>query len=196
MFGTDIRAIVPQVAMSAGTMIAAGLKDVVMGDHSAWDRSTHRYGGSSPAHGVIEEFETASRRSPRILHPWRCGSRSSRTTRPRSLANARRRSHGRTTMVSLAGVGHVPGRGRRRRGTPRGSSTNWARSCADPESHSRHISMEKAVELGIKVVPLRGGPEAAGRRSSRFITRASRRSQRRPPSRSSRTTTGSGSSPQ
>lgn len=35
MFGTDIRAIVPQLAMSAGTMIALACKSVVMGKHSS-----------------------------------------------------------------------------------------------------------------------------------------------------------------
>lgn len=34
MFGTDVRAIVPQLAMSAGTMIALSCKEVLMGKHS------------------------------------------------------------------------------------------------------------------------------------------------------------------
>ena len=35
MFGTDIRAIVPQLALSAGTMLACACKEVVMGKHSS-----------------------------------------------------------------------------------------------------------------------------------------------------------------
>ncbi len=35
MFGSDIRAIVPQLAMSAGTMIALASKQIVMGQHSS-----------------------------------------------------------------------------------------------------------------------------------------------------------------
>ncbi len=35
MFGTNIRAIVPQLAMSAGTMIALSCDEVVMGKHSS-----------------------------------------------------------------------------------------------------------------------------------------------------------------
>jgi ClpP class serine protease len=34
MFGTDIRAVVPQIAMSAGTMIALSCKEILMGKHS------------------------------------------------------------------------------------------------------------------------------------------------------------------
>jgi ClpP class serine protease len=34
MFGRDIRAIVPQIAMSGGTMIALACREIVMGKHS------------------------------------------------------------------------------------------------------------------------------------------------------------------
>ena len=34
MFGTDIRAVVPQIAMSAGTMIACACREILMGKHS------------------------------------------------------------------------------------------------------------------------------------------------------------------
>jgi len=58
MFGTDIRAIVPQLAMSAGTMIACACKEVVMGKHSSLGPIDPQYFGM-PAHGVIEEFKRA-----------------------------------------------------------------------------------------------------------------------------------------
>lgn len=35
MFGNDIRAIVPQLAMSAGTMIACSCKEIIMGQQSS-----------------------------------------------------------------------------------------------------------------------------------------------------------------
>ncbi len=35
MFGTNIRAIVPQLALSAGTMVAFACKEIVMGKHSS-----------------------------------------------------------------------------------------------------------------------------------------------------------------
>ncbi len=58
MFGTNIRAIVPQIAMSAGTMIALSCREVLMGKHSSLGPIDPQIGGI-PAHGVIEEFERA-----------------------------------------------------------------------------------------------------------------------------------------
>lgn len=58
MFGTDIRAIVPQLALSAGTMIACACKEIVMGKHSSLGPIDPQY-MSMPAHGVIEEFQRA-----------------------------------------------------------------------------------------------------------------------------------------
>lgn len=58
MFGNDIRAIVPQIAMSAGTMIALACREVVMGKHSSLGPIDPQLGGMA-AHGVIEEFNRA-----------------------------------------------------------------------------------------------------------------------------------------
>jgi hypothetical protein len=58
MFGTDLRAIVPHLAMSAGTMIALSAKQIVMGKHSSLGPIDPQIGGRA-AHGVIEEFKTA-----------------------------------------------------------------------------------------------------------------------------------------
>ncbi len=59
MFGTNIRAIVPQIAMSAGTMIALSCKEILMGKHSNLGPIDPQIGGI-PAHGVIEEFRRAT----------------------------------------------------------------------------------------------------------------------------------------
>lgn len=58
IFGKDIRVVVPQLAMSAGTMIACSAKSIVMGKHSSLGPIDPQYGGI-PAHGVIEEFARA-----------------------------------------------------------------------------------------------------------------------------------------
>ena len=58
MFGTDIRAIVPQLAMSAGTMIACAAKEILMGKHSSLGPIDPQLRGM-PAHGVVEEFNRA-----------------------------------------------------------------------------------------------------------------------------------------
>lgn len=58
MFGNDIRAIIPQLAMSSGTMIACSCKEIVMGKQSSLGPIDPQFGGV-PAHGIIEEFERA-----------------------------------------------------------------------------------------------------------------------------------------
>ena len=60
MFGTNIRAIIPQLAMSGGTMMACACKRIVMGKHSSLGPIDPQFGGI-PAHGVVEEFERAKK---------------------------------------------------------------------------------------------------------------------------------------
>ncbi len=58
MFDTNIRAIVPQIAMSAGTMIACASKQIIMGKHSSLGPIDPQIGGL-PAHGILEEWNRA-----------------------------------------------------------------------------------------------------------------------------------------
>lgn len=58
MFGTNIEAFVPQIAMSAGTMIACAAKVIHMGKQSNLGPIDPQFNGI-PAYGVIEEFERA-----------------------------------------------------------------------------------------------------------------------------------------
>ena len=58
VFGNDIRAFIPQIAMSAGTMIALSCKEIVMGKQSNIGPIDPQFGGMSCA-GVIEEFDKA-----------------------------------------------------------------------------------------------------------------------------------------
>lgn len=58
MFGDNIRAIVPQLALSAGTMIACACKSILMGKQSSLGPIDPQLNGI-PAHGIIEEFNQA-----------------------------------------------------------------------------------------------------------------------------------------
>jgi membrane-bound ClpP family serine protease len=72
MFGTDIRAIVPQLAMSAGTMIALATKEIIMGKHSSLGPIDPQFGGIA-AHGVVEEFKRAGdeiQKNPLMANLW------------------------------------------------------------------------------------------------------------------------------
>jgi hypothetical protein len=56
----DIRAIVPQIAMSAGTMIACSCRKILMSKHSNLGPIDPHL-GSAPAYGVLQEFRRACR---------------------------------------------------------------------------------------------------------------------------------------
>jgi membrane-bound ClpP family serine protease len=56
----DIRVVVPQIAMSAGTMIACASNRILMGDQSSIGPIDPQIFGM-PAHGILEEFEQAGR---------------------------------------------------------------------------------------------------------------------------------------
>ncbi|WGS23380.1 hypothetical protein [Bradyrhizobium sp. ISRA463] len=58
MFGNDIRAIVPQIAMSAGTMIACSCSSIVMGKESSLGPVDPQYGSIS-AVGLLKEVRRA-----------------------------------------------------------------------------------------------------------------------------------------
>jgi ATP-dependent protease ClpP protease subunit len=60
VFGTNIRAVIPQVALSGGTMIACASERILMGKQSSLGPIDPQYRGL-PAHGVIEEFTNASK---------------------------------------------------------------------------------------------------------------------------------------
>jgi ClpP class serine protease len=56
MFDKNIRVIVPQLAMSAGTMIACAAKSIVLGKQSSLGPIDPQIGGV-PAQGVLDEFQ-------------------------------------------------------------------------------------------------------------------------------------------
>ncbi len=72
LFGTDIRVFIPQIAMSAGTMIALASQTIVMGKQSNLGPIDPQYGGMSCA-AVLEEFETALsdvKKEPSSVNVW------------------------------------------------------------------------------------------------------------------------------
>lgn len=72
MFNGDIRAIVPQLAMSAGTMLACSTKSIVMGKQSNIGPFDPHFNGI-PAAGIIKEFNRAMseiKQDPTRVHVW------------------------------------------------------------------------------------------------------------------------------
>ena len=72
MFGNDIRAIIPQIAMSAGTMIACSCKEIIMGKQSNIGPIDPQFNGI-PVLGVLAEFKRALkeiREDPQTIPIW------------------------------------------------------------------------------------------------------------------------------
>ena len=65
-FKNDIRVIIPQLAMSAGTMIACSGKEIIMGKQSSLGSIDPQFGGI-PAYNIQMEFEEA--KADLALHP-------------------------------------------------------------------------------------------------------------------------------
>lgn len=71
-FGKNIRCFVPQMAMSAGTMIACSCKEIWMGRQSSLGPVDPQFNGI-PAHGVLEEFNKALHeieKNPKTIPIW------------------------------------------------------------------------------------------------------------------------------
>lgn len=72
MYGKDIRVIVPQISMSAGTMIAFASKEIVMGKHSNLGPIDPQMGGLV-CQAVLNEFEQAKediKQNPQAAALW------------------------------------------------------------------------------------------------------------------------------
>lgn len=71
-FNNDIRVIVPQIAMSAGTMIACAAKEIIMGKQSSLGPIDPQFNGI-PAYNIKSEYEEAKKDlldNPSNAHYW------------------------------------------------------------------------------------------------------------------------------
>lgn len=151
-FDTDIRAIIPQIAMSAGTMIALSCKEVLMGKHSSLGPIDPQIGGI-PAHGIIEEFGMASvqiQQNPATTPLWQA---IISKYHPTLIGQCQKAITWSNTIVSewlKTGMfdGDVDAEVKAK------AIIDELGSHALTLSHARHISAEKAKSLGITVVDL------------------------------------------
>lgn len=157
MFGTDIRAIVPQLAMSAGTMIALACREVVMGAHSSLGPIDPQIGGVA-AHGIVEEFRTARdeiKADPSCIPLWQP---IIAKYAPSLVGECQKAISWADQMVRawlLSGMFA-------NEADPSQAADRVLGELADHAltlSHARHISAEKARDLGIKVVALEDDQE-------------------------------------
>jgi hypothetical protein len=152
LFGTDIRAVVPQLAMSAGTMISCACKEILMGKHSSLGPIDPQL-GNVPAHGVVEEFRRAHeeiKADPSKIPVWQPIIAKYPPTLIGECEKAMKWSAEMTRQWLLRGM---------LSGLPDAAlkADTILTELADHSltlSHSRHLSAEKATTIGLKVVML------------------------------------------
>jgi len=156
MFGTDIRAIVPQIAMSAGTMIACATKEIVLGKHSNLGPIDPPFGGI-PAYGVLDEFSKALaeiKKDPHSTPLWQVIVGKYHPTFLGECEYAIKWSKQITTDWLATGMfaGKTDARRCARRLVNKLSDHNRTKT------HSRHISPDDCKALGLNVIDLEGDP--------------------------------------
>ena len=157
MFGADIRAIVPQIAMSAGTMMACSCKAILMSEHSNLGPIDPHLNGV-PAYGVIEEFRRAFReikKDATKVHVWEQIIRQYRPTFLGQCQNAiiwsKQFVEDHLKNVMFKGDPKATAKAR--------AVTQSLLNFRKNKAHNRHIHMEECKKIGLKVERIEDDPE-------------------------------------
>ncbi len=152
MFGTNIRAIVPHAALSAGTMIALAGNEIVMGKHSSLGPIDPQIFGM-PAHGIVEEFQRAAdevQKNPARIPLWQP---IIAKYHPTLIGEAEKSIKWSAQMVKAWLVNGMFA-GDADAATKADRVLQELGDHALTLSHARHISLQKAKDIGLKVVAL------------------------------------------
>lgn len=156
MFENNIRAIVPQIAMSAGTMIACSCREIVMSKHSNLGPIDPHLRGI-PAVGVKKEFQRACqevKRYPERTPLWQAIIGQYRPTFLSQCENAIKWSKEfvgeQLEMVMFAGEKNAHKRAKK--------IVKKLTDYSGNKSHNRHIHIDECRNIGLKVVALEDDP--------------------------------------
>ncbi len=154
LFGKDIRVFVPQIAMSAGTMIALSAKEIVMGKQSNLGPIDPQYGGMSCA-AVLEEFETALKDvtdNPQSANLW---ANIIRKYHPTFLGDCKKAIDWSEEIVKSWLKSNMFD-GSKEPDVNASRVVAYLSSHNNTYSHSRHIHISDLKEIGVNVIPLEG----------------------------------------
>lgn len=157
MFGTNIRAIVPQLAMSGGTMIACACKEILMGKQSSLGPIDPQLGGI-PVHGVVEEFKRAKgevKKDNATIPIWQPIIAKYAPAFIGECEKAIDWSNEMTEDWLRSGMF-------RENRSPDEKISQILKELGDhaiTKSHARHLSMERCINIGLKVVKLEDDQE-------------------------------------
>lgn len=157
VFKGDMRVIIPQIAMSAGTMIACAAKEIVMGKQSNLGPIDPQVNGL-PAYGVIDEFDRAVRESASNAGAARMWQTIIGKYHPTFLSSCEH-----AIALSKEIVKHWLEDGMFK-GDPlaKSKANKIVRALSSQDhnrEHGRHIHAERCREIGLKVVDLEDDQE-------------------------------------
>lgn len=150
MFGKDIRAIVPHMAMSAGTMIACAAKEIVMAKHSCLGPADPQVRGL-PAMGILAEVDRAiveMKAEPMKQIIWQ---QVFAKYPPAFILDCERSVDGAAAMVRAWLQGNMFSAEK----DPRAAAatvTAGLMNYAETTEHGHHFLIEKCQEIGLRVV--------------------------------------------
>lgn len=154
MFGNDIRVFVPQIAMSAGTMIALSAKEIVMGKQSNLGPIDPQFGGISCA-GILEEFNEALKSVNEDPHSAEIWSLIISKYHPTFIGDCRKAQQWAETTVKKWMLDNMFLEGASNRAMVDKIVSELSSHDAT-YSHSRHIHKGELKQMGLKIVDLEG----------------------------------------
>lgn len=152
MFGNDIRAIIPQLAMSAGTMIACACKEIIMGKQSSIGPIDPQFRGI-PCQGVIEEFKKAIeevKKDPGSIPIWQS---IISKYHPSFIGDCQNAIEFSLEVVKKALLSNMFVDDPDKKNISNNIS-NYLMNYKDRKLHSAHISYEEAKSIGLKVISI------------------------------------------
>lgn len=152
MFGNTIRAIIPQIAMSAGTMIACACKAIIMGKQSSIGPIDPHFGGI-PAHGVIAEFQRAiekTQNNPLTIPIWQAVVSKYHPTFIGECENAIKLSEEMVTKW----LSECMFQEEKNPVLQAKKVVNELNNHEKTKTHARHINIDQAKGLGLKIIDL------------------------------------------
>ncbi len=158
VFAKDVRAIVPQLAMSAGTMISCACKSIVMGKQSSLGPIDPQVGGM-PAQGLIEEMEYVeklARSNDQAAFAWQP---IIARYPPTLIGQCRKAVEWSETLVGDWLKQNMFSDNPTKADELSKNVLKTLASHTKSKSHSRHFSLEACKSMGLKIEVLEDNPE-------------------------------------